>query len=152
MPAAVAVPLVLGGLQAGTSLYGAKKASDASKKATAAQERANNKAFDYQRQEADRMRRMNAPSMEGMGDHFATMRSLTTPGMRYGGAQHSMQMQGRMRPQNMPPMGGPGPAPMMESGGYGGPGGNQGVGEQYGPMREVGQRMQRPGDGAPGMR
>lgn len=109
MPAAIAIPLVTGAVSAGAQIYGAKKASDASKKASKAQQDASDKAFQYQKQERDRMSGLNAPFMQGMGDRVNTLRSLTTPGQVY--------MPPQMRPMPGPPPGQmPGPQPMPQQG------------------------------------
>jgi len=105
MPAAIAVPLITGAVSAGAQIYGAKKASDATKKATAAQQQAANKAFQYQEAEKNRMTGLNQPFMQGMGDRVNTLRSLTTPGMRYG--QPMPQAPMPQRPMMAPPLEGP---------------------------------------------
>lgn len=77
------LPAILGGASVAGNIIGGKKNADAAKKAAAEQGKASDRAFQYARENRDRMQGLNAPFLRGMDQHVGTFRSLTTPGMRY---------------------------------------------------------------------
>ena len=127
MPAAVAVPLIVGAASAGAQLYGAKKGSDAAKAAARDQGLASEKAFGYAREERDRMSSLNRPFMEGSGERAMSRRNAMNAGLPGEGMGLAPQWSGGRPPQGPSPQRPPqGPPPPMSGG----------MGENMGGMRD----------------
>lgn len=89
MPAAIAIPLIIGAASTAASVYAAKKGADASKKASDVQVAASNKAMDYQQQSQARAldfisQQQNRP-LQPMGGAAFGQLSSRTGGGAYGG-------------------------------------------------------------------
>lgn len=112
--------LIGAGVSAATSAYGAKKASDASGRAAAAQTQAIDRGADTIRQEWERSRTMYDPYMQVGGNANMLMGQLMSPGGRTpAGPAGLLPAPGGAPPQGMPPRQISGPVP--RGGGAAGP-------------------------------
>lgn len=76
MPAAVAVPLIVGAASAGASMFGASRAADASKKAARTQSDAANKALNLQKEIYQNQQQLMSPYVQGGQAAFANMQRM----------------------------------------------------------------------------
>jgi hypothetical protein len=132
--------LIIGGIGAVGNLVGAKMGADAAKSAAKQQQKAAKQAFEYQREERDRMVGLNRPFMEGMDGRMSTLRSLTTPGQSYSPQQQEMRQMLR-QPQGPTPM----PPPPQRAGLMGKIDNMRGQAAQLRPRADAMQQMFRSG-------
>lgn len=107
MPAAIAVPLIVGGATAGATLYGAHQASKAAKDAAQTQTDYGNRALDLQQQMYQQDRADQAPYRNIGYGALNTLGSMMGPKFNAGGGgfQPSMGGQPTAGPSAQPPMG-----------------------------------------------
>lgn len=109
MPAAIAIPLIMGAASVGASVVSAKMASNTAKKASQIQVDASNKAMDYQQQSQQRAldfigQQQNRP-LQPMGGAAFNQLSSRTGGGAYGGLMGGSPSPYQMQP---PKIGAPG--------------------------------------------
>jgi hypothetical protein len=110
MPAAIAVPAIIGAAGVGASLYGASKASGASQEAARIQSQAANQAQAFNREVYQNQRQITNPYVQAGTESLARLMAQHwgTPYQAPQGPQGSPPMQtqpGPMMPPNGPPQG-----------------------------------------------
>jgi hypothetical protein len=95
MPAAVAVPLIVGAASAGATVYGAHKASQAAKDAAQTQTNYGNKALDLQKQMYEQDRADQAPYRNISYGALNTLGSMMGPSFNAGGGGFQPSMGGQ---------------------------------------------------------